>query len=304
MSGAIPGWRVEPVGVRDRGRRQVVEVIGDAIRFYRTRARAVVLLSAVVEGTVTVVNLPYYAAQIDAASRIFALDAPTMTDQPGAVLLGAIAGLTSALSFGGLIVLILLLSVLLFAPDGPDAVRDAMGNVRRRWRTVLPPFVLIAMGCCALGGVAAAAAWPLESAPLALDAGRRILLSFAFLAGGFLAIGAFFYLAARWAVAAPALIVDGFSLRTSLARSAALTRRRMGYVALVVVSTSFLSGLVACVFTLAALAVLWFVGREGLPAWAIAGLIYVTGRVLVAPVVPLAIAILYHDLRAAGPAPG
>ena len=77
----------------------------------------------------------------------------------------------------------------------------------------------------------------------------------------------------------------------------------MVYVAMVVLVAAFLSGIATWVFTLLAVAVLWFAGREGAPAWVIAGGIYVVGQILVAPFVPLVVGVLYRDLRNAGPAP-
>ena len=110
------------------------------------------------------------------------------------------------------------------------------------------------------------------------------------------------YLAIRWAVAIPALVLEGIGLRAALARSSALTARRRLHVALCLLAVVGISAVVGWIvlvpFYLVAAAVL---AVGGGPLLALPLTLYLVGRILLAPIVPILCAILYRDLRSAGP---
>ena len=108
------------------------------------------------------------------------------------------------------------------------------------------------------------------------------------------------YLAVRWAVAVPAIVVESLGLRAGLARSTALTRRRMVHVFLallvIVVVITILGWLIAALPL--ALAVLILISGGG-PLLAIPAVLYVAGRVLIAPLAAILVALLYRDFGSA-----
>ena len=168
----------------------------------------------------TVVSLPYLAAQVDMVTKFFTGGPGTSIETTAGIAQAATSGLITALPFAGLLVLIMLLAVLRFAPDEPQPVQFALGELQKRWRPIVASFALILLAISALLAAALAALGPLGTTPIPVDAGRQIALTFSILAIELVTFGVCTYLATRWAVAAPAFIVDHLTLEW--ASSAAL----------------------------------------------------------------------------------
>ena len=108
------------------------------------------------------------------------------------------------------------------------------------------------------------------------------------------------YLAIRWAVAVPVLVMEVVSLRRSLARSVMLTRRRTLRVGLAMLLAFGLTGIVGGIVT--TLTLMSFADQlaAGSSLVAIVPIaIYVLVRVVLAPIGTIVPVLLYRDLRLA-----
>lgn len=108
------------------------------------------------------------------------------------------------------------------------------------------------------------------------------------------------YLTMRWALALPAIVIEGAGLRTALARSWQLTEegvwRTFAVVALAALITAILAALLGNVLALGiADGLAPAVGLDPVVGEAVAAAL---ASVIVAPLAPVAAAVLYHDLRA------
>ena len=103
-------------------------------------------------------------------------------------------------------------------------------------------------------------------------------------------------------MAVPALVVEGIGLRAALSQSSALTARRRLHLALCLLAVGAIWAIVGWIFVipalLAAAAVMAFGGG---PLLAAPLALYVIGRIVLAPLLPILCTILYRDVRAAGP---
>jgi Membrane domain of glycerophosphoryl diester phosphodiesterase len=325
---AIPGWGTGAVGGPDPdpGQRRIPEVLADVWRTFRERQRAVLQLAAATFGLAGLVFVPIEVDRFARFERLWSDLLTFPTPGPDAILprFRSILGLDdpfvtlttvlgSGLAFLGLVALTAALAALIASPRVEDrTIRGALGAVVRRAPALAVPAVIVAL--VAGAGVALEALWlgslrELEPDGLGRlsayggDAGR-FLLGYLLLA--ILIVGGV-YCVVRWAVAIPALIVEGIGLRSALRRSSELTHRRRVSVALtlfaVVTITSFVSsfGLYLGAFVPGVV-----LGLDTVPGFATSGLLVLIVSVLLAPFGPLALVLLYRDLstsEAPGPAP-
>lgn len=107
------------------------------------------------------------------------------------------------------------------------------------------------------------------------------------------------YLTMRWAMAVPAIALEGEGPRGALRRSWDLTTehvwRTLAVILLGSLATAILSTLVAQVLALVVVDAL--AAPLGLDTLIAESLVVAVGAVLLAPVVPVVVAVLYHDLR-------
>jgi hypothetical protein len=302
VTDAIPGWRLGSAHTTDGARRPAFDLIGDALRVYRSHWRTVLALSGLVEGTAFLLHLPFVAAQIDQLRVLLTGDPVPTTDLAGAFAVGAGSGLSSGLAFAAGLVLMMVLAPLVVGPRDEGSVRRILLLARRRWRLLVGVVAVVTLGFGLLSALAAAGTWPLSVAAARTPAeGARIVPLALPVLGAWALIGvALVYLALRWAVAPASVLGDGLGLRASLARSSSLTRRRLGYVFLVYAATSILVGVATGIPTIAALALLWLSGTPGPLQMALAAALYLVAIVVVSPISGLVAAVLYRDLRGGG----
>ena len=277
------------------------------------------ILAAVIEGSLALISLPYIVptvqvmlAGLDAMAEL--LRAPTSVQASRAVadiferfrdpFVGVYTGIVSVAPLASAILLSGTLGAYLMPNEPADRTpAGALRAVLRRWAPLLLPIV-------ALGAIAALfsvwsygwSAAAFERPMLATDL-SDVWLSLAFSVGAPVVIGVAFYLAVRWVVVAPALVVEGIGLRAALGRSSTLTRRRRVHVGICLLAVgaiwSILSWLVfGPVFLLTGLVE----AQGGGPLLAIPLAVYVIGRIVLAPLLPILTVILYRDMQAAGPA--
>ena len=321
-SGPIVGWTVPQEEEARGGRRPLGELIGDLFGTYRRRVRPILWLALVIEGLATLLTLPFIAlsvAQMAEYARqlwdafwsfdptgqawLYVQLPPVATDP----VLGAIGGLVSIVPLGSALLLAGAVSVLLVRPaDRPPSPGDALRAVLRRWAPILLPVLVLGVGFALVSALSASLTASIDfRGGSALP--RPEWLAFSLILGlaAPVLLGIAVYLAVRWAVAVPAIVVEGTGLRAGLARSTAMTRGRMVHVflaLLVVVVIYTIAGWLMAVVPLVMAIVLALAGAD--PLLAVPAALYVAGRVLIAPLPALLVALLYRDFREAEAAEG
>ncbi len=319
MSQPVPGWAPVDEDARlDPARRPIAQILREVVAVYRGEARPLLVLAAMFEGSIALLSLPYLIITVELGLRMLdlmgrLLEAPaafgrpsafsTAFDQfrePGVAAYGGVVGvapLASIVLLGGAV------AALLAADRDGRSATAAARSVLRRWAVLVLPIAVLAILAAALSVWSATATANMLDEPIVGTYprwfGPYIALS---LLVPVILVGAV-YLAVRWAVAIPALVVEGIGLRAALARSSALTARRRLHVALCVLTVgaiwSILSWIAVVPFYLATTALLGFGGG---PLLAAPLALYVIGRVVLAPLLPILGAILYRDFQATGPA--
>jgi hypothetical protein len=318
VSEPVLGWApVDDDARLDPARRPISEVLREVFAVYRRNAGPILVLAAIFEGAIGLLTLPYLVFSIrlglrmlDLMGRFFA--DPTGSDtlsemntlfeplrEPG---IAAYSGIVSVAPIAS-IVLLTAAVALLFAYGGETRTPDAVvGSVLRRWPALVLPIVLLGVVSVGLSIWSYAATADMLDAPISAgnpsSFGPSVALSLltpVVLAGAV-------YLAVRWAVAVPALIVEGIGLRAALARSSALTARRRLYVALCMLAIGALWTIVGSILTIPFFLVsaVMMANADG-PLLAVPLALYLVARIVLAPPLPILCALLYQDLRAAGP---
>jgi hypothetical protein len=159
---------------------------------------------------------------------------------------------------------------------------------------ILTSLVIVAL--LALGaGLAALALTTLSSGPL--EAGGPGV--FVALVVGVATVLAVVYLTLRWAVALPAVVLEGVGARTALARSWELTTdgvwRTFAVVAAAAIVTAILAALLSSLLGLVVVDVL--APALGLDVRVSEAVVAALASIALAPLSPVAAAVLYHDLR-------
>jgi hypothetical protein len=195
------------------------------------------------------------------------------------------------------------IAAFLTAPaERPISTGEALRAVLRRWPSILLPVAVLGAGYALVAALSAGFAGSLDvSDPVTrLPRPEWLAFSIALALASPLILGVAVYLAVRWAVAVPAIVVEGLGLRAGLARSTTLTRRRMIRVLLallaIVVIITILGWLLAAVPLVVAVVIL--IAGAG-PLLVIPGILYVAGRILIAPLPAILVALLYGDFRSA-----
>ncbi len=317
QSGPIVGWEVPEPDAERGGKRPLGELIGGVFRTYRGRARPVLLLSLLIEGFVSLVTLPYFAVvltqiadylgrlwdavlHLEQDSEAFLQPAlPPIATDP---LFAAIGGVVSILPFGSALLLIGAISALLTAPaDQPMTAGGALRAVLRRWAPILLPVVLIGLGYALIAAATARMSATFDFyGGSTVPRGQWLALSVILALSTPILFGAAVYLAVRWVVAVPAIVIESLGLRAGLARSAAMTKGRRIHVFLALLVAVVISTIVGWLLTAISLilAIAFALAGAG-PLLVIPAAIYIGSRILVAPITAILVALLYRDFREA-----
>ena len=157
------------------------------------------------------------------------------------------------------------------------------------WLWIFGPFVLVGVGVVAVAGLPVAAS------------GTRILAALLLVGLFVLAVPLAIWMALRYGVAVPALLLENLTARQALKRSALLTQGYKGRLFLIGFLMTLIAAVVALVFEgplSVALAMLASKGGQ-ISAWLLAA-ISVAGslsRALSGPLLTIGIALAYYDLR-------
>jgi hypothetical protein len=318
VSEPVLGWAPVDEDARvDPARRPISEVLREVFAVYRRNASPILVLATIFEGTIGLLTLPYIVFSIRLGLRMLDLVGRLFTDPSGFGNLTEMATLFAPFSEPGIaayagivnvapvasIVLLTAAVALFFASSGEARTPDAVvGSVLRRWPALLLPIVLLGLVSVGLSIWSYAATADMLEAPISAgypsSLGPSLVLS---LVTPIVLAGAV-YLAVRWAVAVPALIVERIGLRAALARSSALTARRRLYVALCLLAIGALWTIVGSILTIPFFLVSALImANGGGPLLALPLALYLVARIVLAPPLPILCAILYRDLRSAGP---
>ena len=320
MRDAIPGWSsADPGSTGDRARRPIGDIVREVFRVYGGHFEPIIILAALIEGTAALISLPYIVVTIRAV--LAGLDAmgdvvrdPTSEQAVQAVsaafdrfrdpLLAGYGGVVSVAPLASALLLSGALGAYLVSGD-PETRTPviALRMVVRRWAPLLLPAILLAVLAGSFTvwsyGVSGAS-FGRVSSTADLD---RFGLSFVVSLLAPVVVFVALYLSVRWMVAVPALVVEGLGLRLALARSASLTYRRRLHIGLCLLVVGIVWSLFGwLVFGPAFLMAGVIEAGGGGPLLAVPLALYVIGRIVFAPLIPILTVILYRDLRAAGPA--
>ena len=309
----IAGWAPPPESFDRAARRGAAGVLGEALAIYRRRIRALLALSLLTEGVVTLIALPYTVsigsqtldllrAGLDAVGH----PGTAVTALPRLVTNPAVAALGGALSvapLGGTLMLVAAITALLLAPQ-PEAHtwRGALARAVEHRATILWPVIALAILAALIQLPIAGLASLGTSVPAGQPrvSGSMVALAIALAATAPALLIAALYLAVRWAVAVPVLLMEVVSLRRSLARSVMLTRRRTLHVALTLLAAYGLTGILGgIVTTIALMSAAGVLATGGGPLVIVPFAVYVLVRVVLAPIGAIVPALLYRDLRLA-----
>ena len=320
MKDAIPGWGAGvPEPTRDPARRPIGDIVREVFRVYGGHFEPIVILAALIEGTLALISLPYvvvtiraFLASIEAMGDVLrdpssesAVQAVSAAfDQFRDPLLGVYGGLVSVAPLASTVLLSGALGAYLVAGDPLTRTPfEALRAVLRRWAPLLLPIIVLAV----LSGLFTAWSYGLSASsvgrvPTAADL-DRFGLSVVISALAPIVIGLALYLAVRWVVAVPALVIEEVGLRRALARSGSLTYRRRIRVGLCLLVVGIVWSLFGwLVFGPAFLMAAVIEAGGGGPLLAIPLALYVLGRIVFAPLLPILTVILYRDFEGAGPA--
>jgi hypothetical protein len=169
-------------------------------------------------------------------------------------------------------------------------------GLRRRWRALAAvftlPVVVTIVAVVALLVIGSATVEPgstIRNPDVALASALLLFVSTAVLVVGAL------YLEVRWSITVPVLMMDGEGLREAVSRSANLTHGRRLRVALLLLAAATIIGLAvapACVGT----TLLIFGGDISPPVFGLIAGVFLCGRVIAAPVLPLTLVALREEL--------
>lgn len=301
----IAGW-APPSDVDGRPAHGVSDLLLEAVGAYRRRWRPLLILSLLTEGLVTLIALPYTITagsqtldllgafgQTTGASRPLAL--PRLMTDPA---LAALGGVLSVVPLAGTLILIASVTALLLAPQ-PEAHtwRGALSRALEHRLSILGPVVALSVFAALVQVLVSGLAAPINAiggnpqqavGQMAAFALLLLLLAPALLIAAI-------YLAVRWAVAVPALVMEAASLRRSLARSVMLTRRRTLLVGLSLLAVYGLTSIVAGIaWTITLVGSGWAMPLVLLPV-----AFHLAIRVVLAPLGAIVPALLYRELRLA-----
>lgn len=321
MSEPIPGWAPVDEDARlDPARRPIREILREVVAVYRSHAQPILLLAALFEGAIGLVTLPYLVLSIRLSLQMFDLMGRLFVEpfrfrsgeianvfgqlrDPAVAVYGGLAGVAPLVST----VLLTGAIAALLADQGERtsaavAAAEAARSVLRRWAAFFIPIAILGVAVIALSLWSNAISADYLKEPLvATDPGSlgpSLLLA---LLIPVVAVGVI-YLAVRWAVAIPALVLEGIGLRAALSRSGALTARRRFHVALCVVAVAVLTGIAGWIVLVPSyLGTAAVMAADGGPILAVPLALYLVGRIVLAPPLPILCAILYRDFRVAGP---
>lgn len=289
-------------------------------RTYRANFGPILGLAVILEGILSVLYVPVGVARVAWIVRLWreVLASPNLarsgfshlwttfpsSDPAIAAALGFLTslGALSAMLLSGAV------AIFLLAPRSEErSIRGSLRVVRGRWMPLAIPMVVLGLGFAAASGLQAiwlarfSALDPQNPAGFA-DARSAFGVAplFAILVPAIEI--AVIYLVVRWAVAIPALFVEGLGLRSALRRSSELTRGRRLSIALFLAMLGVVVGLLGwLVIYLPAFAVGALLGFDSPVGLAAASIVAIAGLLLTAPFLPIALAILYRDFRVAGP---
>ena len=318
MSEPVQGWAAVDEEARlDPARRPIGEVLREVVAVYRRHAGPILVLATIFEGTICLITLPYLVISIrvglrmlDAMSRFFVNPAESTRysemaaifdslRQPG---VAAYSGIVSVSPLASIVLLSAAVAALLGSAGESRTPGIAARAVLRRWPALLVPIAVLGVVAAGFGTWSYAATADMFDSPfgagnpasLGPSMALSLLTSIVLIGGA--------YLAVRWVVAVPALVAEGIGLRAALSRSSALTARRRLHVARCLLAVGAIWAIVGWIFVipslLAAAAIMAFGGG---PLLAAPLALYVIGRIVLAPLLPILCTILYGDLRAAGP---
>lgn len=280
-------------------------------------------LAVAIQGPVALVTIPVSIAQVARLQSRFAdvFRVPIAGDQasfrqliesylPSNDAL-ALAGtiLAPSLSFAALLALTVSLATLLLSPGDDRTVGGGLRSVVRRAPAIVMPALVLGIGAGVLVGLQVLWARALSDLGPVTAArfdnfGRMFSLILLADVGVAVVLIAGIYLAVRWAVAFPALVIEGIGLRAAMRRSSELTRGRRLKVALTLFVVAVVTGMAAAFTLYLAVGltgtVLDVSSAGGL---AVRSIPVIAESVLLAPFVPLTLVLIYRDLAAARPAP-
>lgn len=309
---AVPGWA--PVDERiisgDPAFRPIGAVVREVATAYRRHARWLLPASAVIELPLALLTAPYLINSLKAFADLWT-SILQGTGWPGLVLppsyavfanpvftaLGGVLLVAPVISF---VFLSALVTGLLLRPAAsPDS--GTLRFAARQWR----PLAALELGILGLGALIGAwsaqalAGWwahglvPPNPSSLGWMFEADLLVFAAFM------IGAYAFI--RGALTVSALVVEGGGLRRAAGLSVTLTHRRAGRVALALGVGLAIGGAANALISLLAGTAFWLAaGPEPNAALLLFAALYALARIAVAPVLPLLMAVLYRDFRAAG----
>jgi len=306
---AIAGW-APPTDADGRPSRGVGDLLGEAFRTYRRRWRDLLVLSAITEGLVTLIALPY---TLSAGNQTLDLMRSGLSPVPGSAALlprlvtdpalAALGGLLSVVPLGVTLILIAAVTALVLAPQ-PEAHtwRGALARALEHRAAILGPVVALAVFAALIQlGITSLASQPGVGGAGAPVPQQLVVVALSLLLLMPALIVAAIYLAIRWAVAVPVLVMETTTLRRGLARSVQLTRRRTLLVGLALLAVYGVTGILGGIVTMVALIGSWSLAAQGAawPVVAVPALIHLVVRVLLAPISATVPALLYRELRLA-----
>ncbi|MEO8228948.1 MAG: glycerophosphoryl diester phosphodiesterase membrane domain-containing protein [Chloroflexota bacterium] len=318
MGEPAPGWAPADNDARlDPARRPISEVLHETFAMYRRNAGPILILAAIFEGTIGLLTLPYLVFSIRLALQMIELMGRFFTDPAGSGALSEMTALFEPLrdpgvaAYAGVVSVAPIASIVLltaavarfFTASGEARMPDAVvGSVLRRWPALLLPIGLLAVASVGLSIWSYATTADTLDTPIGTGYPSTFGPSLALSLVTPVVLAGAVYLAVRWAVALPALAVEGIGLRAALARSSALTTRRRLYVALCVLALGAILTIVGSILTIPfSLMSAAIMANGGGPLLAVPLLLYLVTRIVLAPPLPILCAILYRDLRTSGP---
>ncbi|TAL09222.1 MAG: hypothetical protein EPO00_06175 [Chloroflexota bacterium] len=322
-SGAIPGWDSgTPDLGRDPAKRGIAARLTESAQQYRTGGRRIVALALVFQGVFSIPVLvelvlvvrrdvglwsQILSGHLDATwrSTLVLASGPFHDLALDQALMGVVLGISA---LGGFLAMA---AIALAVVDQPETDRSVLGLARdtiSRSRSIFPASI-------ALIGVLGAFYWlqgrwlsGFALSGFGYPGNGRFDVSAAGVAVAFAIVTlivefGLFYAVVRWSVAVPALALERLSLRNALRRSSELTKGRRLSILWLFIVAGFALTLVASVLVYgpAIIVVIAGWGFDAMVASIMIGAIATVA--LGAPYMAILVAILYRDLRDAGPRP-